>query len=251
MQDTVTSRELFERMPTRPALAEPEVAAHKVRSYEDDSTDWAPSGGRAAAPEQREPARRRPVRSTRNRDLAGGAEDDRGTAPKGRRRSSASARSCGLNSLPSRRSRATPTALIRAHIYAVRVKGNIFAAQPDALWVDAASRAYGFQAQSSGCHGSVVVMTPCAVHASAFPGFSDLTHHAAAGPYLAAVGGGPALWEPVRREASHDPCVGYATSCYYPTLHKVGRELSRNGRRPARLIVSWSATRLPTAPRFA
>ena len=26
MQDTVTSRELFERMPTRPALAEPEVA---------------------------------------------------------------------------------------------------------------------------------------------------------------------------------------------------------------------------------
>ena len=32
MQDTVTSRELFERMPTRPALAEPEVAAHKVRS---------------------------------------------------------------------------------------------------------------------------------------------------------------------------------------------------------------------------
>ena len=35
MQDTVTSRELFERMPTRPALAEPEVAAHKVRSYEE------------------------------------------------------------------------------------------------------------------------------------------------------------------------------------------------------------------------
>ena len=69
MQDTVTSRELFERMPTRPALAEPEVAAHKVRSYEDDSTDWAPSGGRAAAPEQpAQPARRRPVRSTRNRD---------------------------------------------------------------------------------------------------------------------------------------------------------------------------------------
>ena len=65
MQDTVTSRELFERMPTRPALAEPEVAAHKVRSYEDDSTDWAPSGGRAAAPEQpAQPARRRPVRST-------------------------------------------------------------------------------------------------------------------------------------------------------------------------------------------
>ena len=52
MQDTVTSRELFERMPTRPALAEPEVAAHKVRAYEDDSTDWAPSGGRAPAPEQ-------------------------------------------------------------------------------------------------------------------------------------------------------------------------------------------------------
>ena len=69
MQDTFTSRELFERMPTRPALAEPEVAAHKVRSYEDDSTDWAPSGGRAAAPEQpAQPARRRPVRSTRNRD---------------------------------------------------------------------------------------------------------------------------------------------------------------------------------------
>ena len=119
MQDTVTSRELFERMPTRPALAsarmnhdlydcvasiasrrprrvdgvvasmtpssphahpthslicaqalaEPEVAAHKVRSYEDDSTDWAPSSGRAAAPDQpAQPARRRPVRSTRNRD---------------------------------------------------------------------------------------------------------------------------------------------------------------------------------------
>ena len=69
MQDTVTSRELFERMPTRPALAEPEVAAHKIRSYEDDSTDWAPSGGRAAAPDQpAQPARRRPVRSTRNRD---------------------------------------------------------------------------------------------------------------------------------------------------------------------------------------
>ena len=57
------SRELFERMPTRPALAEPEVAAHKVRSYEDDSTDWAPSSGRAAAPDQpAQPARRRPVR---------------------------------------------------------------------------------------------------------------------------------------------------------------------------------------------
>ena len=69
MQDTVTSRELFERMPTRPALAEPEVAAHKVRSYEDDSTDWAPSSGRTAAPDQpAQPARRRPVRSTRNRD---------------------------------------------------------------------------------------------------------------------------------------------------------------------------------------
>ena len=67
MQDTVTSRELFERMPTRPALAEPEVAAHKVRSYEDDSTDWAPSGGRAAAPEQpAQPARRRPVRAARD-----------------------------------------------------------------------------------------------------------------------------------------------------------------------------------------
>ena len=63
MQDTVTSRELFERMPTRPALAEPEVAAHKIRSYEDDSTDWAPSSGRAAAPDQpAQPARRRPVR---------------------------------------------------------------------------------------------------------------------------------------------------------------------------------------------
>ena len=69
MQDTVTSRELFERMPTRPALAEPEVAAHKVRAYEDDSTDWAPSSGTAAAPDQpAQPARRRPVRSTRNRD---------------------------------------------------------------------------------------------------------------------------------------------------------------------------------------
>ena len=50
MQDTVTSRELFERMPARPALAETEVAAHKVRAYEDDSTDWAPSSGRATAP---------------------------------------------------------------------------------------------------------------------------------------------------------------------------------------------------------
>ena len=84
MQDTVTSRELFERMPTRPALAEPEVAAHKVRSYEDDSTDWAPSGGRAAAPEQpAQPARRRPVRSTRNRDpVYTGQKTIGGTAPK-------------------------------------------------------------------------------------------------------------------------------------------------------------------------
>ena len=52
MQDTVTSRELFERMPTRPALAEPEVAAHKVREFygvddnrpkealEDDEHPW-------------------------------------------------------------------------------------------------------------------------------------------------------------------------------------------------------------------
>ena len=84
MQDTVTSRELFERMPTRPALAEPEVAAHKVRSYEDDSTDWAPSSGRAAAPEQpAQPARRRPVRSTRNRDpVYTGQKTIGGTAPK-------------------------------------------------------------------------------------------------------------------------------------------------------------------------
>ena len=84
MQDTVTSRELFERMPTRPALAEPEVAAHKVRSYEDDSTDWAPSGGRAAAPEQpAQTARRRPVRSTRNRDpVYTGQKTIGGTAPK-------------------------------------------------------------------------------------------------------------------------------------------------------------------------
>ena len=84
MQDTVTSCELFERMPTRPALAEPEVAAHKVRSYEDDSTDWAPSGGRAAAPEQpAQPARRRPVRSTRNRDpVYTGQKTIGGTAPK-------------------------------------------------------------------------------------------------------------------------------------------------------------------------
>ena len=84
MQDTVTSRELFERMPTRPALAEPEVAAHKVRSYEDDSTDWAPSGGRAAAPEQpAQSARRRPVRSTRNRDpVYTGQKTIGGTAPK-------------------------------------------------------------------------------------------------------------------------------------------------------------------------
>ena len=67
------------------------VAAHKVRSYEDDSTDWAPSGGRAAAPEQpAQPARRRPVRSTRARAWR----------PSGPRRSSASARSCGLNSSP-------------------------------------------------------------------------------------------------------------------------------------------------------
>ena len=71
-------------MPTRPALAEPEVAAHKVRSYEDDSTDWAPSGGRAAAPEQpAQPARRRPVRSTRNRDpVYTGQKTIGGTAPK-------------------------------------------------------------------------------------------------------------------------------------------------------------------------
>ena len=89
MQDTVTSRELFERMPTRPALAEPEVAAHKIRSYEDDSTDWAPSSGRAAAPDQpAQPARRRPVRSTRNRDpvytgqkTIGGAGPKKRTAP--------------------------------------------------------------------------------------------------------------------------------------------------------------------------
>ena len=86
MRDTVTSRELFERMPTRPALAEPEVAAHKVRSYEDDSTDWAPSGGRAAAPEQpAQPARRRPVRSTRNRDPVYTGQKTIGGAPPMRR----------------------------------------------------------------------------------------------------------------------------------------------------------------------
>ena len=82
MQDTFTSRELFERMPTRPALAEPEVAAHKIRSYEDDSTDWAPSSGRAAAPDQpAEPARRRPVRSTRNRDPVYTGQKTIGGAP--------------------------------------------------------------------------------------------------------------------------------------------------------------------------
>ena len=64
------------------ALAEPEVAAHKVRSYEDDSTDWAPSGGRAAAPEQpAQPARRRPVRSTRNRDPVYTGQKTIGGAP--------------------------------------------------------------------------------------------------------------------------------------------------------------------------
>ena len=83
MQDTVTSRELFERMPTRPALAEPEVAAHKVRSYEDDSTDWAPSGGRAAARAAHAAGAAAPVRSTRNRDpVYTGQKTIGGTAPK-------------------------------------------------------------------------------------------------------------------------------------------------------------------------
>ena len=84
MQGTFSTTELVECMPTRAALAEPEVAAHKVRSYEDDSTDWAPSGGRAAAPEQpAQPARRRPVRSTRNRDpVYTGQKTIGGTAPK-------------------------------------------------------------------------------------------------------------------------------------------------------------------------
>ena len=69
-------------MPTRPALAEPEVAAHKIRSYEDDSTDWAPSSGRAAAPDQpAQPARRRPVRSTRNRDPVYTGQKTIGGAP--------------------------------------------------------------------------------------------------------------------------------------------------------------------------
>ena len=43
MQDTVTSRELFERMPTRPALAEPEVLPYDNRpkeALEDDEHPW-------------------------------------------------------------------------------------------------------------------------------------------------------------------------------------------------------------------
>ena len=40
----------------------------RLEKSQDDSTDWAPSGGRAAAPGSAQPARRRPVRSTRNRD---------------------------------------------------------------------------------------------------------------------------------------------------------------------------------------
>ena len=65
----------------RVALAEPEVAAHKVRSYEDDSTDWAPSGGAAAAEQPAQPARRRPVRSTRNRDPVYTGQKTIGGAP--------------------------------------------------------------------------------------------------------------------------------------------------------------------------
>ena len=54
-----------------------------MRSYEDDSTDWAPSGGRAAAPDQpAQPARRRPVRSTRNRDPVYTGQKPTGASPK-------------------------------------------------------------------------------------------------------------------------------------------------------------------------
>ena len=124
MQDTVTSRDLFERMPTRPALAEPEVAAHKVRSYEDDSTDWAPSGGRAAAPEQpAQPARRRPVRSTRNRDPVYTGQKTIGGAP--------SKRSAPLVRVGTElRFELIAKPALGSHVHgerAVRVMGNIFA----------------------------------------------------------------------------------------------------------------------------
>ena len=38
MQDTVTSRELFERMPTRPALAEP--VTPPPEALDDDEHPW-------------------------------------------------------------------------------------------------------------------------------------------------------------------------------------------------------------------
>ena len=191
MQDTVTSRELFERMPTRPALAEPEVAAHKVRSYEDDSTDWAPSSGRAAAPEQpAQPARRRPVRSTRNRDpVYTGQKTIGGTAPK---RSAPLVRvgtelRFELIAKPALAShvhgadpRPPPPRCFNRHLAgerAVRVMGNIFAiAQLDMQYAPAPLRPSAArdvlarrQKKLRLPNGSVVVMTPCAIHASAPP----------------------------------------------------------------------------------
>ena len=77
------SRELFERMPTRPALAEPEVSAHKPPKYEDDSNDFEPSARlRAEALALSEqPVRRRPVRSTRNEEPVNRGEKTIGGAP--------------------------------------------------------------------------------------------------------------------------------------------------------------------------
>ena len=191
MQDTVTSRELFERMPTRPALAEPEVAAHKVRSYEDDSTDWAPSGGRAAAPEQpAQPARRRPVRSTRNRDPVYTGQKTIGGAPSKRSaplvrvgtelRFELIAKPALASHVHGADPRPTPYRCFNRHLAgerAVRVMGNIFAiAQLDmqrdsAPLLPSAVRDVLARRQKKLRlpNGSVVVMTPCAVDASALP----------------------------------------------------------------------------------
>ena len=207
MQDTVTSRELFERMPTRPALAEPEVAAHKVRSYEDDSTDWAPSGGRAAAPEQpAQPARRRPVRSTRNRDpVYTGQKTIGGTAPK---------RSAPLVRVGTElRFELIAKPALASHVHgerAVRVMGNIFAiAQLDMS-----------QKKLRLPNGSVVVMTPCAVGASAVIGLFGLDVPTRAGrdSRRERRGQGPdAAGAGATRPHRHDPPVRQGTAPFYFT----------------------------------
>ena len=196
---------MAESGPQKASEPDPDASRHSETAEESPSprsprTRCAPTRTTRRTGRPRAAARRRPS-SPRSR-RAGARCARRGTAtpstrgrrplvarrPSGPRRSSASARSCGLNSLPSRRSRATSTARIRVrrHIVAlpyltgeraVRVMGNIFAiAQLDMQYTPAPLLPSAVrdvlarrQKKLRLPNGSVVVMTPCAVDASAPP----------------------------------------------------------------------------------